>query len=94
MDILNDLLEWRDTSKLLENTLLIIVERPGFDEAKLTHVARELGAEDRILPHRTTPLDISSTEIRRRIKAGLAHRYYLHEQVYQYIVRHGLYADR
>ena len=94
MDIVDELLEWRDSSRLLENTLMIVVERPGFDEAKLRDVARELGAEDRILPHRTTPLDISSTEIRRRIKAGLAYRHLLHDHVYQYIVRHGLYRDR
>ncbi len=91
-DILDELRGWRDTSHLLRQALMIVVDRPGFEGVDVSKVANDLGAPGRIVGHRATPVDVSSTEIRQRIADGLPYRYLLHHLVYDYIRRHRIYG--
>jgi len=94
-DALGELKDWRGVAELLSETKMIVVARPGFDGRKIDRVAAELQAPSGSLHlHDTTPLNISSTEIRRRIAAGLPFRHYVHPGVFGYIKRHGLYRGR
>lgn len=45
-----------------------------------------------IILHPVTPLEISATDIRKQITAGLNPRYLLPDAVYQYIKQHGVYS--
>jgi len=77
---------WRGWRELLARVTLAVANRPG--------VAAEPAAEVRALPHRMVPLpmlDISATDIRARVAAGLSIAQLVPAEVAGYIARHGLY---
>ena len=90
-DVVDELRGWRDTTRLLKDALMIVVDRTGFERVDVNNVATDLAAPGRIVRHRATPLDVSSTEIRKRIAGGLPYRHFLHPLVYDYIRGHGIY---
>jgi len=67
---------------------LVVAQRPGFD---LSQIAPDL--RDRVKQIQSPLLDISSTEIRRRISSGEAFRYMVLEPTYRYILENNLYCD-
>jgi nicotinate-nucleotide adenylyltransferase len=78
---------WNGWQELLGRVVLAVANRPGLmppvDPAVLRHV------------HRSVPLpmlDISSTEIRRRVAAGEVISELVPPEVARYIAQHGLYA--
>ena len=97
-DMLRDLHLWRRVNEVLEMAELLVMVRPPWDremEQTFAALAGRLGSEvaDRLRRHVVpTPLvDISSTEVRRRVAAGLSIRYLVSEAVRDYIERRGLY---
>jgi nicotinate-nucleotide adenylyltransferase len=95
VDALQDFLEWRSPEGVLDLARLIVVSRPGYDLTVPPALEARLGARTaRIallpIPH----LEISSTDIRRRIAAGEPVRYLLPEAVERYVRRRGLYRTR
>jgi len=90
-DALTDLPRWRAVEKVIELAHIVAVGRPGF--------APPLPALERALPRlgeRLTllegaKLDISSTELRRRVALGQPIRYLTPDAVVDYIAEHGLY---
>jgi nicotinate-nucleotide adenylyltransferase len=90
-DALADLPRWRAVEKVIELARIVAVGRPGF--------APPLPALERALPQlgeRLTlleglKLDISSTELRRRVALGQPIRYLTPDAVVDYIAEHGLY---
>jgi len=77
---------WKDYRLLAELTEIIIFNRPGFNLAEIS------GKSD--FPHRTLTipqLEISSSEIRRRIRSGLSVKYLLPPAIEQIIQREKLY---
>ena len=87
-DSLVELGTWREPEALAAECRLLVVERPGVD----------LGAAPAPFRRRATlvraPLiAISSSEVRRRVGAGLSIRYLVPESVREYILEHGLYRD-
>jgi nicotinate-nucleotide adenylyltransferase len=82
---------WRNPDEILRLATLIAAERPG---TRLDDIKPGLkpGWSDRILPLPTTHLDISSTEIRRRIREGKPIRYLTPDVVVEYIATHRLYV--
>ena len=95
IDALQDFLEWREPERLLDLARLLVVSRPGHDLAVPDAVAGRLGHRARrITLHEMPLLEISSTEIRRRLPRGRPVRYLVPEAVERYIRKRGLYGAR
>lgn len=105
MDSLLSFTQWYQWQKILTLCNLVVNIRPGYDhktlESTLEPTLRERLIYDlkqiqhkqhgQILIHESSPIDISSTDIREKIKAGLNYKAYLPEKVYQYIKKNNLY---
>lgn len=92
-DAVFDILTWKDVDKVLSYCTFIAATRPGYPmdqlNQKLMQIRQIYGQQ--VVPMKVTSLDISSTEIRRRVKEGLSIKYLLPESVETYIRKSGLY---
>lgn len=82
-DTLPELRSWKDAPRLLQLARIVVARRPG------VATPRRIG-----MPYETMTnpgLDISATEIRRRVTAGRSIRYLVPEPVRAYIEEHRLY---
>lgn len=87
-----DLPNWHEAESLSKMVSFVTVPRPGFDIAELrTRLPASFYSKIEFLP--MTPMDISSTEIRARVKAGRSIRYLVTTEVEAYICKHGLYFE-
>ncbi|HEU4754776.1 MAG TPA: nicotinate-nucleotide adenylyltransferase [Armatimonadota bacterium] len=88
-----DLLTWHRHAEVVRACRFLAAPRPGFDLSRLGEV---LPPEyvSRILPLRAPVVDISSTEIRARVRQGESIRYLVPEAVEAYIHKHGLYTGQ
>lgn len=88
-DSFNELHTWRDYRKLLSLSTLAVLARPG--SVPGNPVLEEAGASYELIQN---PLiEISSTDIRNRIRAGRSIRYMVTDEVAEYIRERGLYGD-
>lgn len=100
MDSLGDLPHWHRVEEVLELAHILIAARPMEGQRPQDALAALAGKlpehhlrhlRDAIVP---TPLiDISSTDIRRRVHQGRPIRYLVPEPVAHYIAEHGLYRQ-
>lgn len=81
-DSLHDLPKWREPEEVLRLATPLVVGRPGEPEP-----TTEIAHERVEMP----PLDISSSELRKRLAAGEACGEWLPSAVAEYLDRHGLY---
>lgn len=94
-DVLNDLLTWRNYQEVFGICEFIAVLRPGsclegFNK-QMEYLRDTFSAKIHFID---TPLiEISSTDIRNRIKEGKSIKYLVPESVEDYIKENGLYAD-
>lgn len=92
-DAARDLPRWHRATQIVALARLAIVGRPGItlQLSSLETALPALAGRYRLIegPH----LDISSTELRRRLAAGWPVRYQMPESVRAYIEAQGLYAD-
>ncbi len=86
VDSLLELGNWRYPDRILEKVPILVMERPGFDSEKA-----EKQFLEKIVPVKVPLIDISSSEIRRRVKEGKSIRYWVPEKVEKYIRQKGLY---
>ncbi|HPR40295.1 MAG TPA: nicotinate (nicotinamide) nucleotide adenylyltransferase [Oscillospiraceae bacterium] len=92
-DMLLSFEDWHDWHRIAERAVLVCVPRTWEEESALTAKAGELmseGAEVRILP--TDVCEISSTQIREKVREGEDISYAVPEDVAEYIWEHGLYC--
>jgi len=87
-DNLREFGTWREPSEILKLGTLVVMDRPGFPA----------GGEEPVLPARTIrcrvpAIDISGTEIRRRVKEGLPISFLVPPPVARFIGRHRLYLS-
>ena len=98
-DALDTFAKWREPGRILELARLVVMARAvdgadgGDVAARAADVARRAGAagtrEPLVLP--TRRVDVSSTEIRARVRAGLTIRGFVPDGVADYIAAAGLY---
>lgn len=94
-DVLNDLLTWKSFEEVFKICEFIAVLRPGNDvqafNKQMEYLKNAYSARIHFIE---TPLiEISSTEIRERIKEGRSIKYLVPESVEEYIESNGLYKE-
>ena len=86
---------WKNPEQIFQNCIIAAAVRGDKMDREIHETAKSLAvhyqADIRILPSRC--IDLSSTEIRERIKKGKSVRYMLPEKVLDYIYAHQLYQD-
>lgn len=94
-DAMLELLTWYKIGELLTLCKFITITRPGYNyqelEQKVGEISSNYGGE--ILCLEVPLLEISSTDIRERIKNGKTVKYLLPEEVETYIYENGLYKE-
>ena len=90
-DEVSNLLTWKDPDRLLEEVVMVAATRPGYDLSRLDHLEDGLQNFDRIFPVECSRVDISATNIRRRILQGKSIRYLVPEAVHEIIEQKELY---
>lgn len=90
-DVLTTFAQWREPHRIVQLAQPVVLERQ--DDAPAAP-AMPVGVEARSLRHlRTRRIDVSSTEVRERVRAGQSIRGFVTDNVAEYIARHGLYRS-
>ena len=87
-DIIHEFSSWYKHEELEDSIRIVIAARPGFELNAHKNSVALRSAERIMIPQ----LDISSSEIRRRVKAGLSIRYLLPDTVEKFIRENSLYV--
>jgi nicotinate-nucleotide adenylyltransferase len=90
-DMAHSLPTWREPEAVLELATLAVAKRSGIRRADIEQRLAELGHADRVRFFDMPTIDISSSDIRRRVREGRPIRYLVPEDVVQYIGAQGLY---
>lgn len=92
VDSLRDLPRWHEPHKIVLYGKLVAMARPGYEEPDWDQLEKAMPqAKENIIVIRGPLIDISSTEIRRRVAEGISIHYLVPEPVEEYIYEHGLY---
>jgi len=93
MDNLRSFHKWREAEALIDLVDIVTLARPGSRRPNSLQLPARLEKKmlDRVL--RTRRVDISSTEIRRRVRSGKAINNLVPAAVLHYIEEHRLYAE-
>ena len=95
LDILNRFHEWKEPGRVLELCNLVVVTRTGHHEFDWpAWLGSFPQAADRVTRLETTMVDISGTEIRRRVRQGESVRKLVPDSVAEYIQEKSLYPQR
>jgi len=97
-DTLPELHTWHRAGELVDLCRIVTAGRPGFEMADLSVLEPILSVEQiqrlRADILDTPRIDISATDIRRRVAEGHSIRYLVPDPVRAYIDEHGLYRER
>jgi len=91
-DSLRDFASWHQPDRILDLTRLVVADRPGVevDESVYAEVPR---LRERVVRFPAPLLEVSSTDLRRRVAEGYSIRYLVPSAVFAYIRDHGLYRE-
>jgi nicotinate-nucleotide adenylyltransferase len=89
-DAILDIFQWKDPGEVLSLAHFIAATRPGYDIARFQAGAPTEHPNVSVMD--IPALSISSSDIRRRVRAGQPIRYLVPEGVQTYIGKRGLYA--
>ena len=93
-DAVLELASWREPEALLDVAEFIAVARPGAAAERVAAFAATLGRRGARIRYLAIPaIDISSHELRSRVRAGQSIRYLVPAEVAEYILREGLYVS-
>jgi nicotinate-nucleotide adenylyltransferase len=92
-DAVLELPSWLEPDAILDECQFVAVHRPGYD---LSQLGARLGKDraTKIMTLQIPQLEISSTEIRERVRKGMSIKYLVPEAVEAYILKTGVYSDR
>jgi nicotinate-nucleotide adenylyltransferase len=90
-DSLKGFHRWKEPEAVLELCTLVTVPRPGYRDADRDPASPVNIPPERLIALECPGVDISSTEIRRRVALGLSVRYWVPEEVERYIHQYSLY---
>ena len=93
-DSLFSMESWKDPGEIFKNCILVAAARDSRDTFSLTEKATELQAkyQARIIILTERKIDISSSEVRSRIREGKSVRYMIPDKVIDYISSNHLYC--
>jgi nicotinate-nucleotide adenylyltransferase len=83
-DAAADLSEWKEADRIPELARVVVFARPGSAVPTSPAIAQVI---------EVPAIDISATEVRRRVSRGQPIRYWVPDSVGEYISRHRLYLD-
>ena len=92
-DEARELMSWRDPYGIQELATVVVANRPGNTVAEALSALPEDFAS-KIMPLQMPGVDISSTDIRARLREGRSVRYLVPEAVERYIAEKRLYGER
>ncbi len=93
IDVLAEFPTWRHPERIVQMCHMVAAKRPGSLAMDTEPMERRMpGIENRIISLNNPLIDISSTDIRQRIAAGLPITNLVPTSVERYIVEHELYA--
>ncbi|MFW6135900.1 MAG: nicotinate-nucleotide adenylyltransferase [Chloroflexota bacterium] len=90
-DSLAEFLSWRNPAGIVEQAHLAVMRRPGWEADVASLEARLPGIRERLTWLDAPHLEISGTDLRRRVRDGLPIRYLVPHPVLGYVREHGLY---
>ena len=93
-DAAEEILTWKKPDEIAAQCKLVAVTRPGVDAASIeNHIAKLKRRFRKNFEILNVPrMEISATEIRRRVSSGEPARFMLPEKVFEYIKQNGLYG--
>jgi nicotinate-nucleotide adenylyltransferase len=91
-DIAAGLPEWHEPERVLELATVTIAMRRGTAKAAVDDALAQLQGGERARFFQMPRIGISSTMVRRRVRAGQPIRYFVPDTVMHYIETHGLYG--
>lgn len=92
-DIAAGLPSWREPERVLELATLAIAKRRGTSRASVESSLHRLNGGGRAHFFQMPRIGVSSTMIRRRVRAGQPIRYLVPDRVAEYIEQHQLYVE-
>jgi nicotinate-nucleotide adenylyltransferase len=92
-DIAAGLPGWHRPEQVLELATVAIAQRRGTPREKIVQALATLRGSERARFFEMPRIGISSTMVRRRVGAGVPIRYFVPDQVLEYIEREGLYRS-
>ena len=92
-DIAAGLPEWHRPERVLELATVAIAARRGTPRGKIVRALETLRGSERARFFEMPRIEISSTMVRRRVQTGLPIRYFVPDQVLEYIEHEGLYRS-
>lgn len=94
MDSLMEIDTWHEPEQLIRLCWLVAVERPGFQPDLKALEAKVPGITARTVMIDMPAVDISSSDLRHRVREGLPIKYQVPPEVEEYIYSHGLYLEQ
>ncbi len=92
-DSLRDLLTWHDPARIVAQARLAVMRRPGVEPDLQALEAALPGITERVDWVDAPGLDISSSDLQRRVRARLSIRYLVPKAVESFILEQGLYVS-
>jgi nicotinate-nucleotide adenylyltransferase len=92
-DIAAGLTGWHRPERVLELATLAVAKRRGTPRGKVERALSQLEGGERAHFFQMPRIGVSSTMLRRRVRAGQPIRYFVADPVREYIAGHGLYRD-
>jgi nicotinate-nucleotide adenylyltransferase len=85
---------WREPDRIVEHARLAVAARPGTSAEAFDAVLRQLDRPDRVAFFEMAPVDISASEVRRRVAAGEPYDELVPPAVARLIEELGLYKNQ